>query len=79
MKLNATPDIRTHLRVFPGGSVVKKLPARAGDTGSVPGPGRPVQPKVNKSLKKKKKKTLVGVGNLSELENKPIHTNQIIT
>ena len=26
---------------FPGGSVVKKLPASAGDAGSVPGPGRP--------------------------------------
>ena len=36
--------------------MVKKPPASAGDTGSVPGPGRPVQPKVNKSLKKKKKK-----------------------
>ena len=25
---------------FPGGTVVKKLPANAGDTGSSPGPGR---------------------------------------
>ena len=25
---------------FPGGSVVKNLPASAGDTGSIPGPGR---------------------------------------
>ena len=25
---------------FPGGSVVKNLPANAGDTGSVPDPGR---------------------------------------
>ena len=25
---------------FPGGSVVKNLPANAGDTGSSPGPGR---------------------------------------
>ena len=25
---------------FPGGSVVKNLPANAGDTGSIPGPGR---------------------------------------
>ena len=25
---------------FPGGSVVKNLPANAGDAGSVPGPGR---------------------------------------
>ena len=28
------------LRDFPGGSVVKNPPANAGDTGSVPGPGR---------------------------------------
>ena len=25
---------------FPGGAVVKNLPANAGDTGSIPGPGR---------------------------------------
>ena len=25
---------------FPGGPVVKNLPANAGDTGSTPGPGR---------------------------------------
>ena len=25
---------------FPGGAVVKSLPANAGDTGSIPGPGR---------------------------------------
>ena len=27
-------------REFPGGSVVKNLPANAGDMGSIPGPGR---------------------------------------
>ena len=27
-------------RGLPGGSVVKNLPANAGDTGSIPGPGR---------------------------------------
>ena len=27
-------------RGFPGGPVVESLPAKAGDTGSVPGPGR---------------------------------------
>ena len=27
-------------RGFPGGSVVKNLPASAGDTSSIPGPGR---------------------------------------
>ena len=26
---------------FPDGSVVKSLPANAGDTGSIPDPGRP--------------------------------------
>ena len=27
-------------RDFPGGAVVKNPPAKAGDTGSIPGPGR---------------------------------------
>ena len=30
---------------FPGGSVVKNLPATAGDTGSIPGPERSHMPK----------------------------------
>ena len=30
------------LRGFPGGSVVKNLPANAGDMGSIPGLGRPL-------------------------------------
>ena len=29
---------------FPGGTVGKNLPANAGDTGSIPGPGRPHMP-----------------------------------
>ena len=29
---------------FPGGSVIKNLPASAGDTGSIPDPGRPHMP-----------------------------------
>ena len=29
-----------HLQGFPGGSVVKNLPANAGDPGSIPGSGR---------------------------------------
>ena len=29
------------LRDFPGAAVVKNLPAKAGDTGSIPGPRRP--------------------------------------
>ena len=32
---------------FPGGSVVKNLPAHAGDTGSVSGPGRSRVPQDN--------------------------------
>ena len=32
---------------FPGGAVVKNLPANAGDTGSSPGPGRPHMPRSN--------------------------------
>ena len=30
----------TEARDFPGGAVVKNPPAKAGDTGSSPGPGR---------------------------------------
>ena len=33
------PDINL-VQGFPGGSVVKNLPANARDTGSIPGPGR---------------------------------------
>ena len=32
---------------FPGGSVVKNLPAKAGDMGSIPGLGRPRMPQSN--------------------------------
>ena len=32
---------------FPGGTVVKNLPANAGDTGSIPGPGRSHMPRSN--------------------------------
>ena len=32
---------------FPGGSVVKNLPASAGDTGSFPDPGRSHMPQSN--------------------------------
>ena len=34
-------------RDFPGGTVVKNLPANAGDTGSIPGPGRSHMPRCN--------------------------------
>ena len=35
---------------FPGGAVVKNLPANAGDTGSSPGPGRSHMPRSDLSL-----------------------------
>ena len=38
---------KTHYRDFPGGAVVKNLPANAGDTGSSPGPGRSHRPRSN--------------------------------
>ena len=34
-------------RVFPGGAVVEGLPASAGDTGSIPGPGGSHMPQSN--------------------------------
>ena len=36
---NQIPYIKCH-RDFPGGTVVKNLPANAGDTGVIPGRGR---------------------------------------
>ena len=37
-------NYKTGTRDFPGGAVVKNLPANAGDTGSGPGPGRSHMP-----------------------------------
>ena len=34
---------------FPGGTVVKNPPANAGDTGSIPGPGRSHMPQSNEA------------------------------
>ena len=34
---------------FPGGTVVKNPPANAGDTGSIPGPGRSHMPRSKKA------------------------------
>ena len=34
---------------FPGGAVVKNLPAKAGDMGSIPGPGRSHTPRTNEA------------------------------
>ena len=39
--------LRIHLLGLPSGTVVKNLPANAGDTGSSPGPGRPHMPQSN--------------------------------
>ena len=33
-------EVKIAVSDFPGGTVVKNLPANAGDTGSNPGPGR---------------------------------------
>ena len=33
-------EVKSHISGFPGGSVVKNLPANARDIGSIPGPGR---------------------------------------
>ena len=35
--------------VFPGGSLLKNLPANAGDTGSIPGPGSSHMPQSNEA------------------------------
>ena len=36
--------LKSFRKGFPGGSMVKNLPANAGDTGSIPGPGRSHMP-----------------------------------
>ena len=36
-------------RDFPGGTVIKNPPASAGDTGSIPGPGRSHMPRSNEA------------------------------
>ena len=38
------------LEDFPGGLMVKNLPVNAGDTGSIPGPGRPHRLWANRTL-----------------------------
>ena len=39
--------LEQHTRGFPGGAVVKNLPANAGDMGSSSGPGRSHMPRSN--------------------------------
>ena len=40
-------DFKRYQMDFPGGAVVKNLPANAGNMGSSPGPGRPHMPPSN--------------------------------
>ena len=40
VKVDIKDQIDVYKRGFPGGSVVKNPPANAGDTGSIPDPGR---------------------------------------
>ena len=50
MRYHLTPirmAITKMSRGFPGGTVVKNLPANAGDTGLSPGPGRSHMPQSN--------------------------------
>ena len=42
---NSTKGQIKNIRGFPGGSVVKNLPANVADTGSVPGSGRSHMPR----------------------------------
>ena len=39
--------VKSKVRGFPGGAVVKNPPASAGDTGSRPGAGRSHMPQIN--------------------------------
>ena len=41
ISLHLRKTFKNYYRDFPGGAVVKNPPANAGDTGSIPGPGRP--------------------------------------
>ena len=40
-------DVLTSHKTFPGGSMVKNLPANEGDTGAIPDPGRSHVPQRN--------------------------------
>ena len=42
-------ELKDYQLDFPGGAVVKNLPANAGDTGLSPGPGRSHMPRSNKA------------------------------
>ena len=57
---------------FPGGSVVKNLPANAGNTGSIPGPERPHMSWDNESLAPQ---LLISYALEPELQDKRRHCN----
>ena len=42
-----TKQQKKNVRNFPGGPVIRNLPANSGDTGSIPGPGRVHVPQGN--------------------------------
>ena len=46
-KIETIGTQKLQLRGFPGGTVDKNRPAYAGDTGSIPGPGRSHMPRSN--------------------------------
>ena len=65
---------------FPGGAVVKNLPANAGDTGSSPGPGRSHMPRSNSAhapqlLKPKRLEPMLH-DKRSHHSEKPAHCNK---
>ena len=45
--VNNFSEVKNRHQDFPGGTVVKNLPANAGDMGSSPGPGRSHMPRSN--------------------------------
>ena len=47
LKAIENKQIQEKIWSFPDGSVVKNLPANAGDMGSIPGPGRSHMPRSN--------------------------------
>ncbi|KAJ8787544.1 hypothetical protein J1605_022859 [Eschrichtius robustus] len=65
---------------FPGGAVVKNLPANAGDAGSSPGPGRSHMPRSNSArvpqLLKPTRLEPVLCNKRSHRNEKPVHRNE---
>ena len=76
----STPPIKRPSRDFPGGTVVKNLSANAGDTGSIPSPGRSHMPRSNEARVPQllKPRTLEPVlcNKRSHCNEKPVHHNE---